>query len=91
MKTIWKFPLAGTEPDGAYIMPAGAKILSVGKDSGGDPCFWALVDTEAPKRLRFLFWAMTGEELPLQVVEAPCVGQIQMGPIVEHIFDLGEK
>lgn len=90
MYQVWKFPFNVTDRI-AITMPKSARILSVDLQRG-QPCVWALIDPEKPKRKRRFRLAGTGHPIPYEECER-FVGTFQMrgGDLVFHLFDLGEE
>lgn len=88
---IWKFELDPFIP--GISMPAGAKLLYVGTQSGEHMRVWAEVDPEAPRVFRRVVVVPTGNEVPHPLTY---VGSVQMlvGPrnmeLVFHVYDGGE-
>lgn len=105
MKTIWKFKLNFSEGDISEIgMPRGAVIISAGVQGERDIMVWALVDSDALLVARRLVVHGTGHPVLKEVTETFTAGiqgqpvevlfsfinTVFMGPLVFHIFDLGE-
>ena len=91
---IWKFPLRLDESQDIE-MPAGAKILSLGKDPQGNVCVWAAVafDPDEPKAKRRILLAGTGWELDSTptFLAGQFLGTVNVGQLVWHFFDGGER
>ncbi len=95
MKTsIWKFPFT-IEDDFVIEMPRYAKLLHVQMQgnlfSGGNPCIWARVDTDAPKVKRKFSLRGTGHDCA-DIRDAEFVGTFfafKDGSQVYHLFDRG--
>jgi hypothetical protein len=90
MKTIWKFPIATVDQQSLPI-PAGAEMLCV-QVQHGEPCIWALVNPDAPKRRRAVRVVGTGH--PCDDVNAQnYVGTYQLhdGRLVFHVFIAPEE
>lgn len=80
--TIWKFPLTKE----GILMPISARLLTV-QCQHGRPVLWAEVDPAAPKVIRNVRVIGTGWA---DVPAAPYVATFQDGPLVFHVYDLGE-
>jgi hypothetical protein len=82
MKTIYKYQLKRTEFQ-LVAIPEYSEILDV-QMQNGQPCMWALIDTESDIVEVGIRTVMTGEEMP----ENECVylGTVQEGMIVAHFF-----
>ena len=93
MICIWKYEVEPDFVNQNYIMPEGAIILSFGLDGSGKMCFWAQVDTEAPKVEHNIACVGTGWGLDVlnnKEIEYACfIGSLTHGPYVWHLFDLG--
>lgn len=82
--TIWKFEVKVGD-QGAYVeVPRNAHIIHVALQNG-IPCFWALVDENAPKVIRKFGIVGTGH--PLRNVSA-YYGTFFSGPFVWHLVEL---
>ncbi len=84
--TIYKYPLLILDEQDIE-MPIGAGILTVQMQSG-QPCLWALVDTERPMSKRKVLIRGTGH--PCDGVKDYCyLGTFQMkgGELVFHVFE----
>ncbi len=82
---IWKFEVGHV---GTVTMPRGASLMQVGLQLGG-AVVWAAVDVEAPRVLRRIWIAETGDDWPLEA--RAYLGTLQhLNGRVEHVFDLGE-
>ena len=88
MKTIWKFGLdpADTQP---VQMPQNARILSAGVQDN-DFVVWAAVDPRAPTVARRFAIHGTGHAVQDDTAEGAFINTVFIGPLVFHIFDLGE-
>ncbi len=70
-------------------MPYGARALSAGVQ-GLDFFVWAAVDTDAPfVEHRFAVHG-TGHPVEDDTAFAPFVNTVFMGPLMFHVFDLGQ-
>jgi hypothetical protein len=85
MKTVWKFPLEIVDFQ-KLLMPENAQILTV-QMQHDEPCIWALVDSNAPRKIREVYTRGTGQaaDLPLSVA---WIGTYQAkgGEFVFHVF-----
>jgi hypothetical protein len=91
MKTIHRFPLAANpRQDVVLEMPRDSLVLSVGiRPLDGVPSLWVLInDFNDVCRRTFRIWgtgwAMTNDP-------GKYVGTFMVGPMVWHVFDLGES
>ena len=87
-RAVWKFP-APVDDQVKIDLPLGAEILSV-QVQRGEPCIWALCDTEAKKELRSFVWVGTGHAYPSRFYQGLAfVGTIQLegGSLVFHLFE----
>ena len=104
MQTIWKFELDLFNGDVSQIeMPEGAVSISAGVQ-GRTFVVWALVDPNAPRVTRRFVVHGTGHPVLKEVTEtftaeiqnhpvevlASFINTVFIGPLVFHIFDLGE-
>lgn len=89
MRTIYKYTLPSSS---SYVtMPKGARVLHAGRDPAtGNPCIWALVDTEAFSVKRLFRFYGTGWEIEDGDVLGHYVGTAICDGLVWHIFDVGE-
>jgi len=86
---IWKFTIP-IEDEPTIDMPVGARVLSVGAQSGY-LVMWALVpNTGAPTEERHFFVIGTGNPIPWNIERCPFIGTVQIGGFVGHIFDQRE-
>ena len=84
-KTVWKFPLE-LERLTTVAMPAGARIISVGRQKAGVPTIWAEVDSEeTAKEIRVFLIVGTGHPLP--EIDLAFVGTVFDEPFVWHIYE----
>ena len=89
MKTIWKYTLDVSDDISRCVIRKKARILSAGVQ-GRDIVIWALVDTdESPAYWNFAVRG-TGHPIEEHVAARPLVNTVFMGPLVFHVFDLGE-
>lgn len=86
-KSIWKFPLETTDIQ-QIEMPADAEILTI-QTQAGQPCIWALVSPDAPKRKVAFEIFGTGHPVP-ENGRRKYVGTYQLsgGALVFHCFEL---
>ncbi len=104
MQTIWKFELDLSNGDVSQVeMPEGAATISAGVQ-GGMIVVWALVDPDGPRVTRRFAVHGTGHPVLKEVTEtftagiqghpvevlASFINTVFMGPLVFHVFDLGE-
>lgn len=82
MRTIYKFRLTAVD----VPMPKDAEVCTF-EFQNGQPCVWAIVDSEAPKEIRRFGIFSTGYALP---GEETCsyVGTAHAGNFVWHLFEL---
>jgi hypothetical protein len=88
MKTIHKFSISIVDEQ-TVQMPVGALILSI-QVQRGQPCVWAMVDTDQSTHARKFYLVGTGH--PCEHVNGcKYVGtfQTQEGGLVFHLFDFG--
>jgi len=95
MYSIWKYNVEPNIINQEYYLPEGAQIVSFGLDPADNMCFWARVNTNAPKVARMV--ACVGTGWPLDNVysksngrQVEFIGSLTHGPYVGHLFDLGE-
>ncbi len=104
MQTIWKFELDLSGGDMSQIeMPEGAATISAGVQ-GMTFVVWALIDPDAPRVTRRFVVHGTGHPVLKEVTEtftagihdhpvevlASFINTVFMGPLVFHVFELGE-
>ena len=105
MQTIWKFELDLSNGDVSQVeMPEGAAVISAGVQGERTFVVWALVDPDAPRATRRFVVHGTGHPVLQEVTEtftagiqghpvevlASFINTIFIGPLVFHVFDLGE-
>lgn len=94
MLTVWKFELNHRGGDLARVeMPQGADVLSAGYQGSpvdGQFMIWAKVDPNAPKCQRMFTVHGTGHNAN-DTDGAAFVDTVFLGPLVFHVFDLGEE
>lgn len=85
MKTIYKYELR-MDDTASIKMPEGAKILCV-KTQNGNPCIWALVDTEVQGEYRSFVIFGTGHDVEN---EGEYIGTflIDSDSLVFHVFEV---
>ena len=84
MRTIYKYPLVITDKQ-TLMLPANAEVLTVAGQHG-QPCIWALVDTDAePKPCEI---TMCGTGMPCDCALGDYIGTAQLldGKLVLHVF-----
>jgi len=82
---IYKYPISEELPCVVNInLPKGARILHWGRDPGGMPCIWAVVDIDAPPKSIAVVIVGTGFGLPHESAEF--IGTIHDGPFMWHGF-----
>lgn len=85
---IWKFPLK-IEAEQIVVIDRSAKILRMGVQ-GDYPCFWAQVNSMAPRAKRKVLMTGTGITFPDEFGPQPfCrehIGTVQVGAYVWHYF-----
>lgn len=87
MRSIWKFGLTGGR---TTIKEKVIKWLSVGYDTSGDICVWAIVDPEAETGERVEYdilqigtgWDFSQDELD----SMEFIGTVKEGPYMWHVF-----
>lgn len=86
MKTIHKFALELKDSQ-KILMPGSAAILAL-QVQHGEPCLWALVDTERPPVPREFITRGTGH--PVDDVAHSYIGtyQIKGGDLVLHVLEV---
>lgn len=86
MKTIWKFPVMGGDPEITVEMPRGAKLLAL-QQQRDEVCLWAEVDPEQPREPRRFSWYGTGLKMPAG--DRAYVGTVQQagGYLVLHLYE----
>lgn len=86
MRAIHKYPIE-IDDIAALKLPAGAQVLCV-QLQRGQPCIWALVDTDAPLVTRNFAWRGTGHDVdPCAVGQYVGTIQLQSGELVFHLFE----
>lgn len=91
--TVWKYPIPqyGFQNEYATVqMPIGAQILTVGAQ-GHEICAWARVDPSRPSVGRKIAVYGTGHAIADIAEGADYIGTVFLGPLVFHVFDLGES
>jgi DNA-directed RNA polymerase subunit RPC12/RpoP len=85
---IYKYPLPIADEIGIRI-PTGAQVLTVQMQKG-NPCIWAIVETDAPLITRHFCIRSTG--YPFNGKEGKYIGTFQSlnGDLVFHLFE-GKK
>ncbi len=105
METIWKFKLDLSNGGVSQVeMPKDAATISAGVQGERTFVVWALVDPDAPRVTRRFVVHGTGHPVLKEVTEtftagiqdhpvevlASFINTVFMGPLVFHVFDLGE-
>ncbi len=87
MKLIYKYPIP-LQDQFVIPMPFGSKILSV-QIQKGQPCIWAIVDTDKEICARSFLMFGTGHPLPHDIMALPFIGTFQTlgGDLVFHLFE----
>jgi hypothetical protein len=86
MITIWKFKLPILDSYALY-MPKGAEVLTV-QAQGGQPCLWAIVDTDAENEVREFEVCGTGNPIYQNLqIQRKYIGTFQSPPFVWHVFE----
>jgi hypothetical protein len=93
-RRIWKFPLRDRNdlPDGSVVfdisMPVGSIIFSAAFDPDGEPCVWAAVPTDTPRRgTRRILVAPTGGNFPQRGRFLETWVKAELG-LVGHVFEM---
>lgn len=85
MKTIYKYKLYVTDRQ-TVSMPIGSKILNI-QTQKGEPCIWALIDTDNDIEDRKFAIYGTGNECSSFYEEYIGTFQIENGSLVFHVFE----
>lgn len=88
MNTIWKYVLDTTDTQ-TIEMPSGAKVLTV-QVQNGEPCIWALVNTDNKIEERTFRIYGTGHHMDYKYVDKETyIGSYQLsgGLLVFHLFE----
>jgi hypothetical protein len=90
MRTVYKFTLAVVD-ESVVPMPQGSELLTV-QCQGGQPCLWALVETDRASVKRKIAIRGTGHQCD-ELVLGQYVDTFQLhgGALVFHVFDRGES
>lgn len=86
MTTIWKYELEPADRQ-QVLMPKGAAILCVQKQSGG-LCLWAMVDSQEKTEPREIALFGTGNPIDVHPERLKYIGTAQQGPFVWHVFEI---
>lgn len=79
------YPLSVTNTQ-QFEIPEDSEFLTV-QMQRGQPCLWAIVDTEKPKIIRNVHIVGTGHEITFSVAECKYVGTFQPSDdLVFHVF-----
>lgn len=85
MNVVHKFPLPDVES--AVEMPAGAEIVDIREQPGGQICLWAIVNTAAIRhQIRHFVGVFTGAPIPSQA-EYVKTAHLSNGLVV-HYFEV---
>jgi hypothetical protein len=84
MRVIYKYQFDVTG-NLAILLPKGAEILSI-QCQGGQPCLWALVDTDQSKEAQEFRIVGTGQPLFRSVERNKYITTFQHGQFVWHVF-----
>ena len=84
MRTIYKYPLVITDKQ-TLMLPENAEVLTVAAQHG-QPCIWALVDTDA--ELKPCEISMCGTGMPCFHTRGDYIGTAQLldSKMVLHVF-----
>lgn len=85
MTTIYKYRLA-IESSIEIKMPYASKPIHAGLDPSGDPCVWAIVNTDNPIHERTFHVCGTGNPLTQAERDGRHIGSFQQGPFMWHVF-----
>lgn len=90
MKTIYKYPVDGSEALGDITLniPQGGQVLDV-QVQGGIPCIWVLVESTKPIVQRVFRIIGTGHRINVNTV-LDYIGTFQLdnGDLVYHLFEV---
>jgi len=88
--TIYKYPIRATDVQ-SVEMPEGAEILTV-QTQNGDACIWALVNEDAPYKVRRIEVFGTGHQVS-EEHKRKYIGTFQLrgGALVFHVFERLER
>lgn len=91
MRTIWKFEISEITDRFSIDMPSDAEILTV-QVQNGNPCIWAIVESEHTEDRRYFEIIGTGhpfKEDRDEIVERKYIGTFQLygGGIIFHLFE----
>lgn len=86
MKQVFKYPLEHINQKYKFLMPEGAEILTL-QLQRGQPCMWALVETDNPSEARVFELVGTGDTLKH---DGRYIGTFQLdnGEFVGHLFEI---
>lgn len=84
MRTIFKCPLEITDKQ-TLMLPTNSEVLTVAAQHG-QPCIWALVDTDAEAKPYEL--SMCGTGMPCDCAHSAYIGTVLLldGKLVLHVF-----
>lgn len=83
MKTIYKYSF-NIKDEQLLELPATADPVHVGLDPQGQPCLWAVIDTDLKTETRKLYVRGTGHWIPEDY--KTMLGSFTQGPFVWHVF-----
>lgn len=88
MKTIHKYPIPEITREPAINMPRGAQVLSF-QVQRGEPCIWALVDTDEPVEAKEFYLVGTGHPFAFNPDHLRFIGtgQLMNGDLLLHLFE----
>lgn len=85
MITVYKYPFEIADQV-TIDLPKGARILKV-ETQGGQPCLWALVDTDQKRVPKNFLIFGTGHQMDRgMLMVGEHVATFQQGPFVWHMF-----
>ncbi len=85
MKTVYKYPLPPLNDTKRYSIPLAARVVLVGPDPGGVPCFWCELDTDLEKSTVSVSVIGTGR--PAQYGDRH-MGSFVHGGFVWHVYSM---
>ncbi len=85
MQTIYRCPIDITDKQHVSL-PVGAQILTVERQYG-QPCIWAIVDTEAPCERKVIYVFGLGDPMPEESLQYIGTIQTQNGNQIFHVFE----
>ena len=88
MTTIYKYRLPEFGECELEI-PGDFQRYKVGIDPAGNPCIWAIVDTDKPEETAKFYVGYTGHELPKFV--DTWIGSFAANGLMLHVFTVSEN